>query len=302
MPLLAGTFKLLHIDTVVRLLDGQKIRGVTWTDGAGETLKSRVEMMNMEVLRVPKAVALEKTEAAKFDLWEESIVKVDRPLPRAHDTKRVRYRVRVEGGDPATLFSSGLSQKVKRIDDHTAEITVYALRPDMPGNPDAPDDPPTDADRQPNNFIQSDDAKIVADAREAAGRETDPWRVATALERYVHSAVKVKDFTQAFATAAEVARDREGDCTEHAVYLAALARACGIPARVAVGLVYMEKDQAFGYHMWTEVYVNKRWIPIDGTLARGGIGAAHLQVAHSSMQGASAYSSFLPVVQLIGAD
>ena len=41
------------------------------------------------------------------------------------------------------------------------------------------------------------------------------------------------------ATAAEVARSREGDCTEHAVLLAALARARGIPARVAMGLVYV---------------------------------------------------------------
>ena len=50
--------------------------------------------------------------------------------------------------------------------------------------------------------------------------------------------------------------------------------------------------------MWTEVYIDKRWIPIDGTLALGGIGAGHLEIAHTNLQGASAYSAFLPVVQV----
>ena len=93
---------------------------------------------------------------------------------------------------------------------------------------------------------------------------------------------------------------REGDCTEHAVFLAALARARGIPARVAIGLVYVGRLQAFGYHMWTEVYVDKRWIPVDATLNAGGIGAGHLKIAQSNLQGASAFIAFLPVVQLIG--
>jgi transglutaminase-like putative cysteine protease len=52
--------------------------------------------------------------------------------------------------------------------------------------------------------------------------------------------------------------------------------------------------------MWTEVYVDGRWIPVDGTLAQGGIGAGHLEIAHSNLKGASAYSAFLPVVQVLG--
>ena len=165
----------------------------------------------------------------------------------------------MEGGDPASVFVTGPSQAVKSIDAHTAEVTVYAIRPGQPGgNPAAPPERPTADDRRPNSFIQSDDPLIVADAEKAAGRETDPWRVAVALERYVNREVKNKDYTQAFATAAEVAKSLEGDCTEHAVFLAALCRARGIPARVAIGLVYMQGAAAFGYHMWTEVYIDKR--------------------------------------------
>ena len=69
---------------------------------------------------------------------------------------------------------------------------------------------------------------------------------------------------------------------------------------MAIGLVYLPSADAFGYHMWTEVYIEKRWIPIDGTLAQGGIGAGHLEIARTNLKGASAYSAFLPVVQILG--
>jgi transglutaminase-like putative cysteine protease len=124
--------------------------------------------------------------------------------------------------------------------------------------------------------------------------------VAVALERYVRQNITRKDFSQAFATAAEVARSRNGDCTEHALLLAALARVCGIPARVAVGLVYVEPSAAFGYHMWTEVYVAGVWIPADATLGRGGIGAAHLKLANSNLRTGDAFASFLPVLNVMG--
>ncbi len=294
-----GTYDLLRIETVTRLADGQKLEETVWIDRTGDTLKTRMPVMNMETFRTSKTEALGEPDTVGPDLFASMMVKVDRPLPDAHKAKQVRYRVHLEGGDPAGVFATGPSQAVKSIDAHTAEITVYAIRPGRSdGNPSAPADPPSDDDLRPNTFIQSDDPLIVSDAEKAAGGEKDPWQVAVALERYVNREVENKDYTQAFATAAEVAKSREGDCTEHSVFLAALARARGIPARVAIGLVYLEGRQAFFYHMWTEVYVDKRWIPIDGTLARGGIGAGHLKIAQSNLK--SAFSAFLPVMQVAG--
>lgn len=300
-PLLNGTYDLLRIETLTRLPDGQKLEGTVWTDRMGDTLKTYSPAMGLETYRATKAEALEKADLAELDLLAGSMIKLKRPLPNAHQTKQIRYRVHLEGGDPAGALITGASQAVKSIDAHTAEITVYAIRPGQAaGNTSAPADPPTDADREPNRFIESDDPLIVADAKKAVGSEPDPWRKAVALERFVNREVKEKNFSQAFATAAEVAKSREGDCTEHAVFLAALCRASGIPARVAMGLVYMQGAGAFGYHMWTEAYIDGRWIPLDGTLAQGGIGAGHLEIAHSNLKEASAYSAFLPVVQILG--
>ena len=124
-------------------------------------------------------------------------------------------------------------------------------------------------------------------------------QVALALEGYVHSTMTKKNFSQAFSTAAEVAESREGDCTEHAVLLAALARACGIPSRVAIGLVYVESAGGFGYHMWTEMYLDGagcRWT----RRGAGGHRRGPLKLTDSSLEGATAYSSFLPVAQVVG--
>jgi len=52
--------------------------------------------------------------------------------------------------------------------------------------------------------------------------------------------------------------------------------------------------------MWTEAWIADRWIPLDATLGRGGIGAAHLKLSHSSLEGGSAFAEMLPVIQAVG--
>jgi transglutaminase-like putative cysteine protease len=65
--------------------------------------------------------------------------------------------------------------------------------------------------------------------------------------------------------AAEVLRRMSGDCNEHTALYVALARAAGIPSRVALGLVY--EDGFFCYHAWPEIYAG-RWIAVDPTLGQ----------------------------------
>jgi transglutaminase-like putative cysteine protease len=274
------------------------MRDTYWVDRTGQPMKVYNEMLGIESFLTTREVARDTRGLAQLDFNRDLAVPVDRPLASPHATRRVRYRLRLDRGDPAAAFVSGPSQQVKSIDAHTAEVTVYALRPGQPGaDADASDDAPGEEDRRPNSIIQSDNPKIAALARKIAGEEKDLWQKAVALERFVQGYVALKGFSQGFATAGDVVESREGDCTEHAVLLAALCRAAGIPARVAVGLVY--QDQKFLFHMWTEVYVGKRWTPIDATLARGGIGAAHLKLAHSSLQGGSAFGAALSVANVL---
>ena len=275
------------------------IRSMLWINHAGEVLKTAVVALNQETYRVRQDMALAKTGARRFDLVFDNKVPVAQSLADPHGTKRVRYRVQLTGDDPAKVFATSPLQSIKPLDPHTAEISVFRAG-SAAMNPSAAVQLPTDDDRKPNNLVQSDDDQVMALAKSVAADETDSAKLALALEKYDYEIVKLKNFSQTFDTAAEVARNREGDCTEHAVLLAAMARARGIPARVAIGLVYQAGRQSFAYHMWDELWVGDHWLPLDATLGRGGIGAVHLKLTDSSLAVRQAYSCFLPVAQVIG--
>jgi hypothetical protein len=299
--LLSGDEELLRIDASTAVGNGQTMKTTFWTDAKGLVKKTRFADLDMDSYTTIRQVALHDDGAPAFDLGSFSTVKLDRPLPAGHETPRATYRVTLKGDDPAKIFPGGPSQKVTSLGSDSAEITVRAVHPDTPAdNFPAGNGPPTPADLEPNSLVQSNDPKVVELAERAAGGRKDAWTVAKLLEEFVRRSIKEKNFSQAFASAADVANTLEGDCTEHAVLLAALARANGIPARVAIGLVYMPNDEGFGYHMWNELWIDGRWIPLDGTLGLGGIGAGHLKLTDSNLAGADGYSSFLPVAQVLG--
>lgn len=298
--LLAGSKKLLPI-VMTAQVDGRPMLAMNetlWIDESGDILKRRSELMNVEVFRATRDEALAETPRVGPDLLLDIAVPVSRVLEHPHQTRQVRYRLELDGTNPAQLFVGGGTQEVRPIDATHAEVTVRAARPGQPLLAGVTETPPTEADRRPSNLIQSDDPAILAAAEKAAEGRTAPAEVAVALEKFVHGAIRDKSYTQAFDSAVDVLRSGRGDCTEHAVLLAALCRARGIPARVAMGLVY--RDQKFLYHLWTEAFFDGRWVPLDATLAQGGIGAAHLKIAHSSLESRSAYVSLLPVVQVAG--
>jgi transglutaminase/protease-like cytokinesis protein 3 len=59
--------------------------------------------------------------------------------------------------------------------------------------------------------------------------------------------------------------ERKGDCTEYAYLAAALARACGIPARMVGGYV-TDRNSAprpEDYHNWAEVHIGGAWRLLD---------------------------------------
>jgi len=151
-------------------------------------------------------------------------------------------------------------------------------------------------------FLQCRDPRVVEHARRAAAGQTNPAKVAVQMEKYVNRKLVKKNFSTALASAAEVAKNLEGDCTEHAVLLAAMLRARKIPSRIAVGLVYMEHLASFGGHMWTEAWLDGKWIPLDATLGRGGIGAAHIKLSESSFadDAPSPVTAFLPLMKILG--
>ena len=87
-----------------------------------------------------------------------------------------------------------------------------------------------------------------------------------------------------FASDLETLTSRRGDCTEHAVLLASLCRARGIPARMATGFAYA--GGMFLGHAWTEVKLGESWYPLDAalsTLPPLSVDATHIKLSDSSL-------------------
>ena len=127
--------------------------------------------------------------------------------------------------------------------------------------------------------------------------ESYGYKASLKLESWVHDTIVRKNLGTAFASAREVLKEKEGDCTEHAVLLAALLRAIGVPSRVVAGLVYY--NGMFVGHMWTEAYL-RDWFPLDATQARGFVGPDHIALSVSSLDSATVADIFLDIVPVIG--
>ncbi len=103
-------------------------------------------------------------------------------------------------------------------------------------------------------------------ARAAVRGAHTPTEEALLLEKAVRDRITIRDLGTVFATASQALRAGRGDCTEHAVLLAACCRSRGIPARLVAGIV--PTDDRMLFHLWTEVFLN-RWTSLDATLGRG---------------------------------
>ncbi len=297
--LLHGTQRLLRIDSVQRLADGAEVKSIFWSDRHGNVLKMHTELGQQDVYRCTKQEALAPAGAAKFDMIQDTLVRTKKPLAAATIAKapQIRYAVRLKDGDPAKTFATGATQQFIPGGERAGELIVWAAGPGkLPDRKDMPNEPePGKEFLASSGLLQTDDPAVqkLAASLPAENKKGPPDQRAIELEKLVYRTIINKNFSQALASAAEVAKSKEGDCTEHAVLLAALARVNGIPSRVAMGLVYVPQLGGFAFHMWTEVYVERHWLPLDATLGLGYADATHLKLTTSSLADGDTYGALL---------
>ena len=128
-------------------------------------------------------------------------------------------------------------------------------------------------------LLQVNDREIIELAVRIAGDERDPRVVAERINRWVHDSI-AKEITVTLPSALQVLRTRRGDCNEHTQLFVALARAAGIPTRIATGLAYV--NGKFYYHAWPEVRL-RDWVAVDPTFGQFPADAAHLRFVRGGL-------------------
>jgi len=303
VPLLRGIERLRRVTTTVEAMP--QLTLTAWLDGQGRVVKSHIPLMGgVETHLATREEALREVEEFP-DLVSQFVVRPNVVLPAPERVVEVLYRLSAPGERLKHQPPPDRRQTIVRREGDAVWVRVEVAPP--PARPPAFD--PSERQpggavenvaeeyRLPGPYIQSDDAEIVAVARQATAGARDQWEAAKRLESWVRDNIRVKDLSVGFASARETLQTRAGDCTEHAVTLAALCRAVGLPARVAVGLACWRG--VFAYHMWTEVYVGE-WAALDAALPGPFVSAARIKLSDSSLRTGSWGQSLVDLLPLIG--
>jgi hypothetical protein len=240
------------------------IETFTWLTDKGEVLREE-SPLGLIFIKETEDDAIQPGKPS-IDLIAQTAIPFNLKLP--DDTKYLK--VKISGVDLGKLQINGGRQTLR---GDILEIKKEAID-SMPSFIKGGKGVFSDEYLKDTMFIQSKDPKIVSLSKNIIGKERDLLRRTRLIYEWVYKNIKkVPKISLPLAT--EVLKTKQGDCNEHTTLFVALARAAGIPSRIAVGITY--KDGSFYYHAWPEVYMNK-WIAVDPTLGQFPADASHIRL------------------------
>lgn len=250
---------------------GQPVETRAWVDAGFTPYRLSMNLLGMQIEMVECSRSCALAPNQPVDYLQRLLLTPPTPLPAQTLDPGLRYTLEVRGEGRVGGTSE---QRVLESDD---ALVIEVCR-ECDGEAATEPGPEWLA---PTPWIQSADPLIARLAREAASGAETPRARMRAAEAWVRRYIRNKTLAVGYASALETAQSRSGDCTEHALLLAALGRALGVPTRVATGLAYAEgygeSGRAFVPHAWTQAWIDGRWHSFDAAL--DGFDAGHLALA-----------------------
>lgn len=252
--------------------DAADARLVTWQRDSGRVAEP-ISFWGMPIAE--RACATECPRANEsLALLDAALVASPYRIPPSVKRAKLRYLFELPEGQ-APIFPITNEQAVQAR-GRRAVLTICA---DC-GTEAAPSEATLAHYRKPNLWIESDHPRIRALARRAAGSSNIDTRMRNLVKEVDKHMSGNTDYV-GYSTALEAEASRNGDCTEHALLLAAVARASGLPARVVSGLAYSGRftgrHDVFSPHAWVQVWDGKRWTSYDSGL--GEFDSTHIALA-----------------------
>ena len=123
-------------------------------------------------------------------------------------------------------------------------------------------------------FVQSEHPDILALAGSLGKKESSARGRVVKIKEWLYTEIEKRPVLSV-PNALETLKNRMGDCNEHAVLFAALARASGVPARIEAGLVYLKGR--YYYHAWNAVFLD-RWVTVDALMNQFPADVTHIRL------------------------
>lgn len=286
VDLLGRVVTLTEVTTSLIMPGAGQIVSTSYVDRELRVQKNIIPIagMQVEMVACAKEFALGKNDV--LELIDNMFLASPEPLNNLASVKSITYDLSpVKAGADFTI-PSGDNQKARKLGNGRIILKVEPVAaPAGAGFPYKGTDAAILEAVKPTRYLQSDSEKIVELARRAVGDTKDAAEAARKIETFVAGYIENRSLSVGYATAAEVAASRQGDCSEFAVLTAAMCRAVGIPAQVVAGIAYVDDflgRRGFGGHAWTQAYIGGKWVGLDASFkggGRGGYDAGHIALA-----------------------
>ena len=288
IDLLGRVVTLTEVTSTMNLPDTGKIVSTSYVDDDLNIQKTITPIAGMQVEMVACEKDFALSENDVFEVVEKLFVASPRPLKDIGSARSAVYHLSPTKGTDLPIPSND-NQKVRRLNDGSIIVTVApAAMPEGAKFPYKGKDKAILEAMAPTRFLQSDRKEIIDLARRAVGDTKDAGEAVKMIESFVARYIQNRSLSVGYASAAEVAQSRQGDCSEFAVLTAAMCRAVGIPAQVVTGIAYVEDFaglDGFGGHAWVQAYIGNesgRWVGLDAAFkgaGRGGYDPGHIALA-----------------------
>ena len=219
-----------------------------WLDESGKVIKEE-SPAGFVFLAEPKFQALD-ISGAEDDLLASVAVDYQGRLPDLARTSRIRYRLALPTGADFDLAGGRQEFDGSVVTLHNEGLTGRGGCTDPQQYLAA------------TSTIQSTAAPIRKLADEIIGSRSETVAKVKALAAWVYNNLEKRPVI-GLPDALTALQSGRGDCNEHAVLFAALARAVNIPCRIAAGV--MLHEGRFFYHAWNEVCTTQGWLSVDSS-------------------------------------
>ena len=286
VDLLGRVVALTEVKTTLVMPGAGEIVSTGYVDRDLRMQKSIMPIAGMQVEMVACAREFALGENDVLELIDRMFLKSPEQLNNLASAKSITYHLSpVKGASDFTIPSND-NQNAQRLDGGKTILKVEPVAaPKGVKFPYKGTDAAVREAMEPTRFLQSDNKQVIDLARRAVGGTKDAAEAARKIEAFVGDYIENRSLSVGYASAAEVAASRQGDCSEFAVLTAAMCRAVGIPAQVVAGVAYVDDflgQRGFGGHAWTQAYIGGKWIGLDASFrgaGRGGYDAGHIALA-----------------------
>ena len=256
------------------------LKGATqlaWIDENGDVLKEK-GLLGIQLVKTDRQDALYgQTLSASQDLTKTASVASNVPLENIDRLERLRLEISGIPMDHLHLKGGRqiLDRNLLTINKESLSDLAVNLNTSNLGTLEK-------IFLKPSPFIQSDHQNIQELVQKILGPDSTarPLEKARKLLDWVYRNIEKRPVLS-LPDALSTLENRMGDCNEHAVLMAALARAAGIPCRIEAGLVYLKGR--FYYHAWNLVYVG-RWITVDSLFGQLPADVGHIRFITGTQQ------------------